>query len=86
MELTRSLEQLTAGHTRWRLTREHERHLFAGAGQLRQRPERVLRIAQALDTVVMGVALDELSLDVFEGVLVFENGEKDGRRHLACRP
>jgi hypothetical protein len=84
MKLTRSLEQLTAGRVRWRLTCEHGRHLFAGKGQLRQSPERLRRIAQALDTVIMGVALDELSLDVLEGVLVFENGEEDGRRHLAC--
>ena len=37
---------------------------------------------EALDAVVTAVALDELSLDVFEDVLVFVDGEEDGRRHL----
>ena len=86
MELPRSLEQLTAGRIQERLAREHQRHLFPGLGQLRQRPERLLRIAQALDAVVTAVAPDELSLDVFEGVLVFVDGEEDGKRHLVFDP
>ena len=35
--------------------------------------------------VVTGVALDELSLDVFEDVLVFVDDEKDGERHLVAQ-
>ena len=39
-------------------------------------------LAQALDPVVVGVALNELSRDVFEDDLVFVDDEKDGARHL----
>lgn len=67
-----------------RPTRQHQRHLLAGARQLLQRPERLLRIAQGLDTVVTGVAPDELSLDILESVLVFIDDEEDWKRHLVC--
>jgi hypothetical protein len=82
VELAHSLEQLAA--RRVRDAHEHERHLLAGACQVRQHPDRPLRIAQALDAVLMGVALDELGLDVFEGVLVLVDGEEDGEGHLGC--
>lgn len=78
MQQPHSVEQLTAGCVGHLLAREHQRYLLAGACHLRQQPECLLRIAKALDAVLMGVALGELSLDVFEGVLFFVDGEEDG--------
>ena len=82
MDLPRTLEQLTAGRIRKRLPHQHERHCLPGAGQLLQSPDRLLRIAQALDAVVSGIAPDELTLDVPEGVPVFVDDEEDRKRHL----
>jgi len=80
MELPHSLEQLTPGRIQDRLARQDQRHLFARSGQLRQPPQRPLRIGPGLDAVVPGVALDELSLDLFERFLVFVDGEENGKR------
>jgi hypothetical protein len=66
------------------LTREHECHFVPGVDEVCQRLERLLGLDQALDAVVPGVAPDELSLDVFEGVSVFVNDEEDGKGHLVC--
>ena len=82
MDLPRTLEQLTAGRIRERLPHQHQRHCLPGAGQLLQRPDRSLRIAQALHAVVSGIALDELTLDVPEGVPVFVDDEEDRKRHV----
>jgi hypothetical protein len=80
------VEQLTAHVNENRLAREHQRHLLAGASQLRKFPVRLLRIPQALDTVVTLVAVGELSLDVFEGALVLINGDENGDRHSVSEP
>jgi hypothetical protein len=47
--------------------------------QLCQQSERLLRITQALDAVVAAVPPDEVSFDVLEGVVVFVDGDKEGR-------
>jgi hypothetical protein len=64
------------------LSHKHQRDLLAGACQSREHLNRLLRIAQALNAVLTGLALGELSLDVFEGILVFVDGEEDGEGHL----
>ena len=78
MELPRSVEHSTVVHA---LGRQHQRQLSTRVGQLRQLSERLLRIARAHDPIVVGVAPDELSLDVSEGGQVSVDYEKDGKRH-----
>jgi hypothetical protein len=82
--LPRSLEEVPAGRIRERLSHEHKRDLLPGVGQLSQCPERTLGVAQALDAVVTGVALDELILDRFERVAVFVDDEENGQGHFAA--
>jgi len=81
MDLSHTLEELTAGRIRQRLPHQHQRHRLPGAGQLLQRPRRSRRIAQALHTVVGGIPPDELTLDIPEGVPVFVDDEEDWKRH-----
>ena len=57
---------------------EHERHVCARVSQLGQRPQRLVRIAHALDLVVTAVALRELGLDVGEDVSVLFDGDQEG--------
>ena len=83
MQLARPLEQLTAGRIRERPAGEHERHVLAVARQVRQPAERPLGIAQALDPVVVRVALDELRLELCEDVRVLFDDEQDGGSHSA---
>ncbi|HEX4625590.1 MAG TPA: hypothetical protein VH231_14135 [Solirubrobacteraceae bacterium] len=81
MDLSRTLEELTAGRIRERLPHQHQRHRLPGAGQLLQPPGRSLRIAQALHAVVSGITPDELTLDIPEGVPAFVDDEEDWKRH-----
>ena len=82
MDLPRTLEQLTAGRIRERLPTKHQRHCLPGAGQLLQRPDRSSGSLRLFDAVVSGIALDELTLDIPEGVPVFVDDEEDRKRHL----
>ena len=77
VELAHSLEQLAARRVRDPLPDEDQRQLLTDACQVRQQPKRTLGIARALDAVLMGVALGELSLGDSEGALVLVDGEED---------
>lgn len=77
-KLSRQFKQLTAGGIRVGLSHQHQRHRIARVGQILQHPQRPPRVAHTLDSVVAGVALNELSLDVVEDDLVFVHDEKDG--------
>ena len=54
--------------------------------ELLQPPQRVVRIAEGLDPIVVGVPSDKLRLDVVESVPVFVDGEQDRQGHLARNP
>jgi hypothetical protein len=69
------LEQVAAGRTEKRRRRQHDRHLFTGARELRQHPSGLVRIGQTLHAIVTRVPLDELSLDAFERSRVVVDGK-----------
>ena len=64
------LEELAVSGRRGRLADQNERHLAAVLVQLGESPQRLGRIAEALDPVVAAVPLRQLRGDVLERVLV----------------
>jgi hypothetical protein len=84
VELTHMLEEVTPpGRRSERRSREHERNVLASVRELLQRPQRLVGIAEGLDPVVVGVALNELLLDVIESVPIIVDCEQDRQAHVA---
>ncbi len=81
-----ALEQVTARFRRERRRGEHERHVLARVRELFQHPQRLVRIADGFDPVIVGVALGKLALDVVESVPIVVDGEQDRQGHLARNP
>jgi hypothetical protein len=75
------VEELVAGHAGQRLSRKHERHLFACVLQVGQPPRGLVRIGQALHAVVAAVAPGELGLDLLEDVRMLVDGNQDRKSH-----
>ena len=65
---------------------EHERHVLVSVCELLQPPQRVVRIAEGLDPIVVGIPSDKLRLDVVESVPVFVDGEQDRQGHRLPLP
>ena len=86
VQLTHVLEEVTPRCRRQRRGGEHERHVLASVRELLQRPQRVVRIAEGLDPIVVGVPLDELRLDAVESVQIFVDGEQDRQAHRLAYP
>lgn len=78
MELPGSVEQLEAPRVGERLSRQHQRHVLPSVRKLHQRLERLVRNAQGHDPIVPTVALDELTLDVFEGIPISSTMSRTG--------
>ena len=81
VQLAHVLEEVTPRCRRERRGGEHERHVLASVRELLQRPQRVVRIAEGLDPIVVGVPLGELRLDVVESVPILVDGEQDRQAH-----
>ena len=80
MEPADVLEELAVSGRGGRLADQNERHLAAVLVQLGESPQRLGRIAEALDPIVAAVPLRQLRGDILERVLV--DGNEDRKR--AC--
>src|SRR6185437_2972012 len=81
MELSHMLENTACSRHRFGLFRQYQRHLFAADRQLRQPPLRQVGIGQALDAVVVRIALAQLNFEHIKAALIFVEGKNDRKCH-----
>ena len=75
------LKQPTGGGNRLGPGRKYQRHLLSHVRQLSQPQQRQIWVSEALDAIVVSVAVGQLTLENSEGLLILVEGEQDWRCH-----
>jgi hypothetical protein len=81
MELSRSVEQIVPD--RRFQSHENQRNLDRGVLEYLQRLQRLMRIPQTVDAVIVGVAPDQLGFQGVEDLPILVHCDQNRKRHAA---
>ncbi|MFL5821590.1 MAG: hypothetical protein ACJ76S_12990 [Solirubrobacteraceae bacterium] len=85
MKLANAVEQLAASGCREPLAGEHQGDLRPGIGKIPEDRERLVGRVRTDDAVVVGVAADELALDLLQSALTVVEGQDHRLGHGSPR-